>query len=58
MSVQLAKYPWITWIGLLIILYVALEMIWSGWHQVERAYPVLWTGAEAWEQVLRLLGRK
>ena len=30
----LAKYHWITWIGLLIVLYVALEMIWSGTHQV------------------------
>ena len=30
----LAKHQWITWIGLLIILYVALEMIWTGSHQV------------------------
>ena len=28
------RYPWITWIGLLIILYVALEMIWRGSHEV------------------------
>jgi len=30
----LARYHWITWIGLAIVLYVALEMIWSGSHQV------------------------
>jgi YjbE family integral membrane protein len=30
----LAKHHWITWIGLLIVLYVAVEMIWSGAHQV------------------------
>lgn len=36
----LVRYPWITWIGLLIVTYVALAMIWDGWHQVERAMPV------------------
>lgn len=30
----LAKYHWITWIGLLIILYVALDMIYSGSAEV------------------------
>jgi len=30
----LARYPWISWIGLLIIVYVALEMIWTGTHQI------------------------
>jgi len=30
----LGKYPWITWIGLLIILYVAMDMIWRGSHEV------------------------
>lgn len=30
----LARYHWITWIGLLIILYVAAEMIWTGTHQI------------------------
>jgi YjbE family integral membrane protein len=28
------KYHWIAWIGLVVILYVALNMIWDGWHQV------------------------
>jgi YjbE family integral membrane protein len=30
----LARHHWITWIGLAIVLYVALEMIWTGSHQV------------------------
>jgi predicted tellurium resistance membrane protein TerC len=30
----LTRYRWITWIGLAIILYVALDMIWTGTHQV------------------------
>jgi YjbE family integral membrane protein len=30
----LARYHWITWIGLAIVLYVALEMIWRGGTQV------------------------
>ena len=42
----LARYPWITWIGLLIILYVALTMMWDGWNQIERVYPSLWSGQE------------
>jgi YjbE family integral membrane protein len=28
------RYRWIAWIGLLVILYVALKMIWDGWHEV------------------------
>jgi YjbE family integral membrane protein len=30
----LTRYAWISWIGLAIILYVALEMIWTGGHQI------------------------
>ncbi len=30
----LEKHSWIAWIGLLIVLYVALRMIWDGGHQV------------------------
>jgi YjbE family integral membrane protein len=47
----LAKYHWITWIGLAIILYVALDMMWQGWHQIESAYPSLWSGAEIWQAI-------
>jgi YjbE family integral membrane protein len=34
----LAHYPWITWVGLLIILYVAGDMIWRGSYEVVCAY--------------------
>ena len=30
----LNKYRWIAYIGLAIILYVAVSMIWEGWHEV------------------------
>jgi YjbE family integral membrane protein len=30
----LSRFPWITWIGLVVILYVALEMVWSGGYEV------------------------
>ena len=30
----LERYPWVTWGGLAIVFYVALEMIWTGTHQV------------------------
>lgn len=28
------RYRWIAWIGLLVILYVAIKMIWDGFHEV------------------------
>ena len=31
----LNKYRWIAYVGLLIILYVALKMMWEGWYEVE-----------------------
>ena len=34
----LARFPWITWIGLLIIVYVALEMMWRGSLEVVCTY--------------------
>jgi YjbE family integral membrane protein len=30
----LVKYPWITWIGLVIILFVAVDMIYQGGHEI------------------------
>jgi YjbE family integral membrane protein len=38
----LARYPWITWIGLLIIVWVALDMIFDGSREVACA---AWKGA-------------
>jgi YjbE family integral membrane protein len=31
----LSKYRWIAYIGLLVIVYVALKMIWQGWAEVQ-----------------------
>jgi YjbE family integral membrane protein len=28
------RYHWISWVGLFVILYVALKMVWEGWHQI------------------------
>jgi YjbE family integral membrane protein len=28
------RYRWIGWVGLAVIVYVALKMIWEGWHEV------------------------
>jgi YjbE family integral membrane protein len=28
------RYRWIGWVGLIVILYVAVKMIWEGWHEV------------------------
>ncbi|MBP0493655.1 TerC family protein [Pararoseomonas indoligenes] len=30
----LERHRWIAWVGLLVILYVAGDMIWDGWHDV------------------------
>jgi YjbE family integral membrane protein len=34
----LARYPWITWVGLAIIFYVAVDMMWRGSHEIVCAY--------------------
>jgi YjbE family integral membrane protein len=34
----LVRYPWITWVGLLIIVYVSIDMIWRGSLEVVCAY--------------------
>lgn len=34
----LATYPWISWIGLAIIVYVALHMCWTGLHDIGCLY--------------------
>ncbi len=31
----LNRWHWIAYVGLAIILYVALKMMWEGWHEVE-----------------------
>ena len=32
------RFPLLAWAGLLMILYVALKMIWEGWHDVARFF--------------------
>jgi YjbE family integral membrane protein len=50
----LASYPWISWIGLAIILWVALDMIYDGSHQVAcEVYSPRWC-----EQDLLMLLRR
>jgi YjbE family integral membrane protein len=34
----LARYPWVTWLGLFIVLYVALDMMWRGSLEVACMY--------------------
>jgi YjbE family integral membrane protein len=35
----LERYRWIAWVGLAIVLYVAVKMIWEGGHEVHDALP-------------------
>ena len=52
----LVKYPWIAWIGLLIILWVALDMIYDGSHEVTcKAYGV-GCSETLWQGILHRLG--
>jgi YjbE family integral membrane protein len=55
----LEKQRWIAWIGLLIVLYVALTMIWHGGHEV--AGVIDWSkvprSSEAWTWVKALVNR-
>jgi predicted tellurium resistance membrane protein TerC len=54
----LHKYTWISWIGLLIILYVALDMIWKGSHQVGcRFVQAATCHAGAFETIVALVTR-
>ncbi len=42
----LARFPWITWVGLAIIVYVAFDMMWRGSLEVACAYVSSQTCAE------------
>jgi YjbE family integral membrane protein len=48
----LLRFPWITWIGLIIIVFVALDMIYDGSHEVACK---LWSGAWCTEGLVPLL---
>jgi YjbE family integral membrane protein len=47
----LDRYRWLAWIGLLVIVYVAIQMLWEGALQIEEAIAFLAVPA----QVLRLV---
>lgn len=52
----LVRYTWITWIGLLIIVYVALDMIYTGSHQVACAAYNFGCSETLWQAILHRLG--
>ena len=47
----LVSYPWITWLGLLVILWVALDMIYSGSQQVACATYDFACSESLWEAI-------
>ncbi|HWB46247.1 MAG TPA: TerC family protein [Hyphomicrobiaceae bacterium] len=52
----LGRYPWITWIGLLIIVYVALDMIYDGSREVAcAAGGGRWCAPDLWGLLRALL---
>ncbi len=52
----LVKYPWITWIGLLIILWVALGMIYEGSHEVTCKAFSFGCSEDLWHAILHRFG--
>ena len=52
----LVKYPWITWIGLLIILWVALGMIYDGSHEVTCKAFNFGCSETLWQGIVHRLG--
>lgn len=52
----LVKHPWITWIGLLIILWVALSMIYEGSHEVTCKAFDFGCSVDLWHAIVHRLG--
>ena len=52
----LVKYPWITWLGLLIIVWVALDMIYTGSHRVACATYEIGCSESLWHAIVHRLG--
>lgn len=52
----LHKYPWIAWVGLLIILYVALDMIYRDSHHIACAAYGVGCSETIWQGILNRLG--
>jgi len=52
----LSRYPWITWIGLLVILYVALDMVFDGFREIAcAAWEGVWCAPDLMSLVRGLL---
>ena len=52
----LARYPWIAWLGLLIILYVSLDMIYRDSHRIVCANYGIGCSETIWEGIMHRLG--
>jgi YjbE family integral membrane protein len=52
----LGRFPWIAWVGLLIILYVALNMIYSDSHRIVCANYNIGCSETIWDGILHRLG--
>ena len=52
----LVKYPWITWVGLFIILWVALDMIYAGSHEIACAAFNFGCSETLWQAIVHRLG--
>ncbi|MEQ1651905.1 MAG: TerC family protein [Hyphomicrobium sp.] len=52
----LQRYPWIAWVGLIIIVYVALDMIYRGSHQVTCAAYNIGCSDTIWMGIKHRLG--
>jgi predicted tellurium resistance membrane protein TerC len=52
----LHRYPWIAWVGLIIILYVALDMIYRDSHHIACAAYGVGCSETIWQGILNRLG--
>lgn len=52
----LARYPWIAWVGLIIILYVAIDMIYRDSHKIVCAAYNVGCSETIWQGILHRIG--
>lgn len=52
----LVKHPWITWLGLLVIVWVAMDMIYTGSHRVACAAYEIGCSETLWHAITHRLG--
>lgn len=51
-----ARYPWIGWIGMLVVLWVAMNMIYEGSHEVTCLAYAFGCSESLWDAILHQLG--